>query len=158
MHEKTITPGHSLSRVLTSSPRSAPLYDGPRTSPATAPRCRACWPAATAWWSAPMAPPDREPYLLRLSPLFVDLGGTGGVVPVALEAEAAPRSGSWRRVAQRAPPPHRSQMPLCSCEEDGEKKWWRLCGIAGAVKMLGLKKHMCLVNGFLNGLHMFSRE
>lgn len=69
-----------------------------------------------------MAPPDREPYLLRLSPLFVDLGGTGGVVPVALEAEAAPRSGSWRRVAQRAPPPHRSQMPLRSCEEDGEKE------------------------------------
>ena len=44
----------------------------------------------------------REPYLLRFSPLFAELGGDAGVVPVALAAETAmfygTTAGGWKAV------------------------------------------------------------
>ncbi|XP_062204571.1 probable glycerol-3-phosphate acyltransferase 3 [Phragmites australis] len=44
----------------------------------------------------------REPYLLRFSPLFAELGGDGGVVPVALAAETSmfygTTAGGWKGV------------------------------------------------------------
>ncbi|XP_062202682.1 probable glycerol-3-phosphate acyltransferase 3 [Phragmites australis] len=44
----------------------------------------------------------REPYLLRFSPLFAELGGNGGVVPVALAVETSmfygTTAGGWKGV------------------------------------------------------------